>query len=211
MPECVTFLLIFRLGVGPLVLSLWICHIGFSKIASSPPIFTSALSDCDPEACEQEPGGVYGTLQGEQVSKREERLRDPFLPRDEFSLFGQDEHPKSQAGEQLDGALTSAFSRSELSATSHPLVLLSSMVAYAYTHTHTPWMQPATRASLYVTGKTRGHPTLVQARISCDLSCVCEPSPAWTDVTRREPLGEHTHKSLSFTAQSLRLLSQTNL
>ncbi|CAM9334740.1 unnamed protein product, partial [Lampetra planeri] len=60
------------------------------------------------EACQQELGGLHGALQGEQVPECEERLWDhPLLPRHEFSLHRQDDHPQGQAEhwQRLDVAL----------------------------------------------------------------------------------------------------------
>lgn len=97
-------------------------------------LFPVPCLDGDPkEARKQELGGLHGALQGEQVSECEERLRHhPFLSRNEFHLRGQDDHPPGQAehGQRLDVTLKKKNTpqnkpcRSELSSTSHSLLLL---------------------------------------------------------------------------------------
>lgn len=79
---------------------------GFNSIQA---IYKFIFLDGDPEeACEQELSGLYGAIQGEQLSEHEERLwHHPLFSRNEFFLCGQDDHPQSQTehGQRLDVAL----------------------------------------------------------------------------------------------------------
>lgn len=93
------------------------------------------------ETGEQELGSLYGALQGEQIPEREKRLwHHPFLPGDELTLHGKDDHPQGQAehGQRLDAALTTSREPPD---TSHSLLLLYERGRpkhTQYTHTHTP-------------------------------------------------------------------------
>lgn len=114
----------------------------------------SSFADCDSEeARKQELSGLHGALQGEQVSKCEERLWDhPLFSRNELFLCGKDDHPSSQTehGQRLDVTL-----KQEENKLCHLPLSITAVSQVICATVHAPQPPPRSHPCLYVTVKLR--------------------------------------------------------